>query len=127
MQEAKRYRRIPSEIDAIQWTGDNQEALQRFGATVSHEEVRTLGQSDCVACHLVLWVEANQAWLPIQIGEWIARDEYGYYPIKDRNGMPHNYEEVNGRLIVQSPVTMFDQNITNVYSGPGQDPREAYE
>src|SRR5213083_2721543 len=98
----KTFRRIPTEIQAIQWTGDNQEALRRFGARVSHEEVRCLGQSDCVACHLVLWVEANQAWLPLEIGEWVARDQYGHYPIKDHNGLPTNYEETQGRLIVQA-------------------------
>lgn len=118
MDAPKRYRRIPTEIDAIQWTGDNIEALRRFGARVSHEEVRSLGQSDCVACHLVLWVEANQAWLPIEIGEWVARDQYGYYPIKDSgHNRPTNYEETQGRLIVQAPMTVF--------GGPGQDPREA--
>ena len=30
-----------------------------------------------------LYVAANDAWLQIEDGEWVAKDDHGFYPIKD--------------------------------------------
>jgi hypothetical protein len=36
------------------------------------------------AIHLTqIWVAANEAWLPIQEGEWVLQDELGFYPCQD--------------------------------------------
>ncbi|AZS12640.1 hypothetical protein HWB99_gp104 [Mycobacterium phage DrLupo] len=82
MNSPKRYRRIPTEINAIQWTGDNQFDIEAFGANV-------IVENGC----LTLYVAANNAWLPLERGEWIAQDEHGFYPIKDDQGRPFNYQE----------------------------------
>lgn len=30
-----------------------------------------------------IWVAANEAWLPLEDGEWVIQDELGFYPCKD--------------------------------------------
>jgi hypothetical protein len=84
MKQPKTFQREPTIIEAIQWTGDNRQALDDFGCTVAH-------YGDV----LRLFVQANQAWLPLEVGEWIAHDEHGYYPIKDGGEAPCNYREVH--------------------------------
>jgi hypothetical protein len=78
----KRLRRKPTEINAIQWNGENVGPITKFGATIEDR-----------GGTLWLWVEANNAWLPLQLGEWIAKDFLGYYPIK-QEAVRQNYEEV---------------------------------
>lgn len=97
MQQPKLYRREPTEIRAIQWTGENLTAVKTFVGNIGapHErrsavELRPEGPSDI---KLYLFVAANNDWLPIVKGEWIAEDQFGYYPIKDTNGHPTNYTE----------------------------------
>ncbi len=85
------YVSVPTEIEAIQWAGDNLEEVQEFvgsptefvsgfsppghdWAGISEEDRRTKP---------ALWVAANDAWLPIDLNEWIAKDSHGFYPIKD--------------------------------------------
>jgi hypothetical protein len=82
MSGVKRFRRKPTEIDAIQWTGFNRVGVHQFGARTKMEEGK-----------LYLWVQANKAWLPLEQDEWIAKDFLGYYPIK-HEAITRNYEEV---------------------------------
>lgn len=82
MNEPKRLRRKPTEINAIMWTGENEDAIERFGVNYIIENG-----------HMVIYVAANKVWLPIEYGEWIAKDFIGYYPIKNE-AVLHNYEEV---------------------------------
>jgi hypothetical protein len=84
MRSPKTFEREPTTIEAIQWTGQNIDAIGDFGCTVEH-----------YGGMLRLFVQANQTWLPLEVGEWIARDEHGYYPIKDGGDRPSNYREVH--------------------------------
>ena len=81
MTEPKKYRKKPVEIEAMQWTGDNADALAQWtdGSfwTVCEED-RT-DDPDHTAC---LYVEANSRHLGIPTGEWVLRDSAGFYPCR---------------------------------------------
>ena len=79
--------KLPVRINAMRWTGDNYSDLKAWGAPVSF-----LGGGE----KLWLWVQANTAQLPIDLGEWIAKDDLGFYPIKhdDNTNLPRCYREV---------------------------------
>lgn len=78
------FQKRPVQVQAIQWTGENPYAVRAF--TGMH---KTEPSGD----HFVftvqdgidnakLYVAANDAWLDIEIGEWVIRDDRGFYPCK---------------------------------------------
>ncbi len=70
-----KYRKRPIVIEAMQWTGDNLEGLWAWaGADVIY------GPTEFNP--LRLYVAANDAWLNLEVGEWILRDSLGFYPCK---------------------------------------------
>jgi hypothetical protein len=80
----QKYRKKPVVIEAMQWTGTNVLDLWDWagannvnGPLPVHDALRPEGKP----CQL--WVEANKAWLDLEIGEWILKDALGYYPCKD--------------------------------------------
>lgn len=98
-----KFRKNPVEFEAVQFTGDNFDELREFCGkhrtdeldidTNTHPEIEIFNP---IGQHVhwlydelehpptgELWVEANQAWLPIEIGEWVIKDELGFYPCKD--------------------------------------------
>lgn len=84
MKEPRTFERIATVVEAIQWTGDNRQALNDFGCTTAY-----------IGGTLRLFVAANQTWLSLEVGEWIASDQYGYYPIKGTAEAPINYREIH--------------------------------
>jgi hypothetical protein len=71
------YTSVPTTIEAIQWDGIHPEPMAEWmGDSWSH---------DTGALHSIglIYVAANDKWLEIEPGEWVARDELGFYPIKD--------------------------------------------
>jgi hypothetical protein len=85
----KRFRRKPTEINAVMWTGENRKNVEKFGAPV-------LGRNG----RLELYVAANKTWLPLEIGEYIAKDFLGYYPIK-AEAIKQNYDEIISKKAVR--------------------------
>lgn len=99
------YRKKPVTIEALQWDGYNADECYSWAVLpsegpVSHAVVQCFVPLDCdeaddqfardqmerfVANGATagLWVKANDQWLGIVIGEWIAKDRHGFYPIKD--------------------------------------------
>ncbi|QGZ16698.1 hypothetical protein PBI_DEWDROP_50 [Microbacterium phage Dewdrop] len=90
------YQKLPVVVHAVQWQGDNLEVVQQFvgimtnmdgdASTVRFEPPGAVDDEgeviwDDGLAHL--WVEANLAWLPIELGEWILKDRLGFYPCKD--------------------------------------------
>lgn len=77
----------PSEVQAIQYLGEatGSEVQKALGTFLNPET----GNSSYVLAWRgsrtwpELWVEANQSWLPITVGEWILKDSIGYYPCRD--------------------------------------------
>lgn len=74
MSAAQRYRKKPVEIEAIRWTGGNFDQLEEWCG-------------DHVACNEGsrprLFIKANAVWIVLTVGEWVAKDRHGFYPIKD--------------------------------------------
>lgn len=86
MNKPERYVKKPVEVQAIRWTGENASAVEAFvGLAPSGACAISIGAEWTVGTEwsAELWVEANKQWLPIEIGEWIAKDRHGYYPIKN--------------------------------------------
>lgn len=77
--------------DCEQWTGENAEFLSaKFGL-----DVLFVWDGDRPEPTLVcsIYVNANDAWLVLQVGEWIIRDSHGIYPCKD-DVFHEKYEEL---------------------------------
>lgn len=81
----RRYRKKPVEVEAIEWTGENFNAVRAFtrGAL-------GLGQ---VGDALPLWVTKSQAVCYVQRGDWVIRepDGSGFYPCSEAD-FPATYE-----------------------------------
>jgi hypothetical protein len=78
------YERIPGgTIEAVQWTGSNQVELNDFTRAGDDAGFIALNGSDHSETNARLFVAANGTWLPIEVGEWVAKDSLGFYPIKD--------------------------------------------
>lgn len=89
-----RYRKKPVEVEAIQYTGDNLSAVTAFVGEGDfapiHPDDQVDGDYDAE-----LYVAANGAWVPIEPGEWILRDQRGCYPCK-ADIFAATYEPVDG-------------------------------
>lgn len=79
------YRKRPVTIEAVQWTGKNkQELIDWTGGSEGFTDATGVAE---------LWVEANNAWLPLEVGEWVLKDSLGFYPCKNDMFL-HSYEPV---------------------------------
>ena len=87
------FRKNPVVIQAHQWTGDNIAALWDnisaaflYGPTPAEPAVEPdeegKGCPAQPARPARLYVAANDAWLDLEVGEWIIMDARGYYPCK---------------------------------------------
>jgi hypothetical protein len=75
-----RYRTKPSEIQAVQWRGDNFQELVDFGATVDR------GPDGDGRLLLEAGKDGAQGWVPVPVGHWIVRnpgDLTDHWPIDD--------------------------------------------
>lgn len=80
------YRKRPIVVEAIQWTGDNEAEIQAWaGADTFHAlDPEDRVNSDDPECTAALRVAANgNTELGLLTGEWVLRDEAGFYPVKD--------------------------------------------
>lgn len=75
MDSPARYRKLPVEVTAIRWTGENFPAVCEF-ADPERIRVEVPGEQ------LRLWIEKSQTWGMVRAGDWIIaeRDGDGYYP-----------------------------------------------
>ncbi|QLF83648.1 hypothetical protein SEA_REDWATTLEHOG_145 [Gordonia phage RedWattleHog] len=79
-----RFVHRPTTIEAMQWTGDNADELSRWMAGFGEASaLRIYTETGAEQVVLDLYVAANDTWLPLEMGEWVARDVAGFYPIKD--------------------------------------------
>ena len=72
----KTYRKKPVEIQAMQWTGTNGEAMF---AWLGEERFTHEAPAGFTA---MIYVAANDTWLGIETGEWVLKDAKGFYPCK---------------------------------------------
>ncbi|MGW3545883.1 hypothetical protein ACWDNI_35820 [Nocardia niigatensis] len=78
---ANRYRKRPIVIEAMQWTGDNADALRSWsdGAFDVLDPEDAIENPDATG---TLFIAANGVWATIETGEWVIRDSKGHYPCK---------------------------------------------
>ena len=79
-----RFRKRPVEVEAVQWRGPGptSSAAMEFAGTRTTEDGTELVFVPLAYPTAKLWVEANQAWVQIEPGEWLIRDSRGIYPCK---------------------------------------------
>jgi hypothetical protein len=73
----EKYVKNPVTVHAVQWIGDNQREVRELAGNDSFDNTGASVPSGS------LWVAANMKWLPIEVGEWVIRDELGCYPCKN--------------------------------------------
>ena len=75
------------EREAIRWTGENADLVKAFVGTVNEGYNKNQEAFSCDpenGAHFDrLYVAANREWLALDIGEWIIKDDLGFYPCKD--------------------------------------------
>lgn len=84
-----RFRNRPSEIEAVQWTGDNVAEIAAFGVDYS-----TYGNA--TALSIIAGKDGAQGNVPVPVGHWIVRqpgDLSDHWPV-DPDYFAAKYEEV---------------------------------
>lgn len=108
MNAPQRFRKRPVEIEAMQWTGDNPAAMRAFTGMHATESGGEHFVFTTQSGHGELFVAANGAWLPLEIGEWVLSDARGFYPCKP-DIFAQTYDELeatahpisSGRILVE--------------------------
>lgn len=112
-----RFRKLPVEFEAIQWTGNNLAEMQRFcGTRVVLDEDYPNFYQDVYGVG-TLWVAANNKSLKIERTEWVIKDEKGFYPCKDDIIRANNIEltdETIELLREMDEPKSFDQELVSL-------------
>ncbi|WP_100525382.1 hypothetical protein [Mycobacteroides abscessus] len=91
----RKFRKKPVVIEAIQWDGTNGAEIKAWGAGFN---LVPAGEAFSVQSGLPItaevWVNANDQWLGLVTGEWVIRDNLGFYPCKP-DIFAETYEAVN--------------------------------
>lgn len=84
------YQKRPIVIEALQWTGENRDAMWAFTGRDNFypleqpsQKITFSGEPTGVWNTAKLYVAANDEWLFLETGEWVAQDSRGFYPIKN--------------------------------------------
>jgi hypothetical protein len=74
----------PSEIEAVQWRGDNFEQVLAFGATL--RGTMRDDSNDVSEIELFAGADGAQEFVPVPVGHWIVRsigDYSDHWPVED--------------------------------------------
>lgn len=115
----RNFEKLPSHIEAVQWDGTNSQELIDW----------TSGFQDLIEGQFAsLYVAANEAWLQISVGTWIAKDQLGFYPI-DNRVFGNSYPEVHVTCKMTSPEVMVAilKNDSEVEERPVYITKETFE
>lgn len=85
------YRHKPTTIKAIQYVGENDTGIGQWTGMAPHDPYPMFWVFEHGA---MLYVQANSAWVDVEVGEWIAKDRHGFYPIKP-DVFAESYEPVD--------------------------------
>lgn len=88
MNQPGRYRKRPVEVDAIRWSGDNWDAIEKFAG----------GHATFHGGDIDVWIEKSKTWRQaLPVGDWIIaeRDGVGFYPCT-ADQFADTYEAVRG-------------------------------
>lgn len=78
-----RYRKRPVEIDAIQWTGDNIDAVMGFMSPQQPVHVNSLSHMQFTNADDLVGIETLEGLMVANKGDWIVRGiQNELYPVK---------------------------------------------
>lgn len=89
------FRKRVADVAAIQWTGDNPYAVRAFTGIHKVEPSGNHHVFTVQSGHGELYVEADNVWRDIEIGDWIVRGSRGFFPCKP-DIFAQTYEEAEG-------------------------------
>ncbi|MFG2679216.1 hypothetical protein [Streptomyces sp. NPDC048392] len=81
-----RYRKLPVEVDTIQWTGSNEAEVQAFTGSANFHALDDASRenSDDPAATATVYDKLHSTWVLVYIGQHIVRGVKGeYYPIAE--------------------------------------------
>lgn len=97
MEQPGRYVSKRVEVDAIQWTGDNEKAVQAFARdvffTLSDDDRMNSDDPEATA---QVFDRIHSTWVLVKTGQWIIRGTKGeHYPC-DPEVFAEKYDHLNG-------------------------------
>lgn len=81
-----RFRSKPSEIEAVQWTGDNADEVYRFVQRAELALDRVVFRCSADFGELLAGANGSQGWVPVPLGHWIVRQPgvfTDHWPVED--------------------------------------------
>ncbi|MEI5100342.1 hypothetical protein RB200_19665 [Streptomyces sp. PmtG] len=94
--EAARYRALPLEVEAVQWTGSNAAAMTAFAAHRFAETAPEDRAADPDSTAALLESDHN-SWFDLHVGDWVVRREGGWFGVLDDDDFTDRYEAVESR------------------------------
>lgn len=97
MNKPERYVSRRIEIEAMQWTGENEKAIQAFAP----DRFYALNDEDRMCCDdpdatAQVWDYLHGTWILVMTGQWIIRGTKGeHYPCDDEV-FAQKYDHLNG-------------------------------
>lgn len=89
-----RFRKLPVEISAIQWTGDNEADITAFTGTANFHAVPPEDRIEDPDITAAVFDELHSTWVGVYTGHWVIKGVRGeFYPI-DGSVLAENYEPV---------------------------------
>jgi hypothetical protein len=90
----KTYRKLPVTVEAIQWTGDNEQEIRDW--TDGGFETTAPGDYDNPEITAIVWDALHDTWVGVKTGQSVLRGVKGeFYPI-DAEVLAETYELVSG-------------------------------
>jgi hypothetical protein len=133
-----KFRRLSSELEAIQWKGDNLDEMREFCGVrsgindrVSPFVFNPIGTYLPVVDSDVegeLWLECAQHIVPVPVGDWVVKDDRGFYACKDEVLNENNIaltedvqalldEELREKSLVEDLASVINRHSAEVPSG----------
>lgn len=79
-----KFRKKPEVIEAIQWTGENEDSIQSFCPSAFHTR-------------LDLWaIPSTNGTLKLDIGDWVVKDSFGVFHVLAESSFNLMYEQMTG-------------------------------
>lgn len=76
-----RYRRIPTTMEAVQWTGDNYDEIREWSWDGKTNQVALLDDEPGT---LMVYISVEDQWVKVRRGWWIIKGVAGeFYPCAD--------------------------------------------
>lgn len=92
-----KYRKKPTEVEAVQYTGDNYEELLEF-APDSIGFINITSNNDTVLWQKLALLKVGDKFLEVNISDYVIKDEDGDYQVCKEDVFEKSYDLIDGRL-----------------------------